>query len=183
MATDPHYQPITVEEFLAMDFGSDRKFELANGVIQMMTGGSSRHAHVSGNVYHTLRLKLGNGNCRPFNSDMGIRVDATTVRYPDISVVCREDWTFVDVQSFDDPVALFEVLSPSTTTFDQGSKLHEYQQIASVQAIVFIDPINRLTRVHHRQSAMQWRDYGFAQPHAVELSMLDVTLTEAEIFG
>lgn len=44
MASEPQYRPITADEFLAMDFGSDRKFELNNGVIRMMTGGSSDHA-------------------------------------------------------------------------------------------------------------------------------------------
>lgn len=184
MATDPRYQPITADEFLAMDFGSDRKFELSNGVIQMMTGGSFLHAHVSGNIYHALRLKLNGSSCRPLNSDMGVRVDETTVRYPDVSIVCRDNWLLeADVKSFPDPVAIFEVLSPSTTTFDQGTKRFDYQQIASVQAIILVDPVNRLTRAYFRLSDSAWSDTSFAQPHDIRLEMLGITLTEAEIFG
>lgn len=47
---DPLYKPITVEEFLAIDFPGDRKYELADGVIRMMTGGTPAHARVSTNI-------------------------------------------------------------------------------------------------------------------------------------
>jgi hypothetical protein len=30
MATEPRYQPITAKQFLAMDFGTGRKFELVD---------------------------------------------------------------------------------------------------------------------------------------------------------
>ena len=88
MRIDPAYQKITAEEFLAIDFGTDRRFELSNGVIQMMSGGSSTHAHVAGNIYAFLRANLRGSGCVPFNSDMALRVSATDVRYPDIAVYC-----------------------------------------------------------------------------------------------
>ena len=184
MASDPLYQPITADEFLAMNFGSDRKFELSDGVIQMMTGGSDKHAHVAGNIYFALRTKLRGTGCRPFNSDMGIRVTEHDVRYPDVSVVCRPDWlTAPEAKAFADPVVLFEVLSPSTTTIDQGRKLEEYRCLPSVDTIVFVDPINRLTRTYQRLDETGWRDTTFAEPHDVELPSLSITLTEAEIFA
>ena len=183
MATDPRYEPITADAFLAMDFGSDRRFELVDGVIQMMTGGSSFHAHVAGNIYVALRTKLANSARRPFNSDMGIRVDVQTVRYPDISVICRPDWLVEpDVKAYDDPI-IVTVLSPSTTSYDQGAKLEEYRRLPSVDTIVLVDPINRLTRTIQRQGQDQWRDGTFAQPHDVHLPALSITLTEAEIFA
>jgi len=44
MRPDPAYRKITADEFLAMEFGTDRKFELADGVIVMMAGGTEPHA-------------------------------------------------------------------------------------------------------------------------------------------
>lgn len=183
MATDPLYQKITVAEFLAMDFGTDRQFELDDGVIHMMTGGTLRHGHVAGNIYFALRKKLGEGRCRPFNSDVGVQVSPTTVRYPDISVICRDDWMWQeDVKAVDDPTVIIEVLSPSTSTFDQGTKLDEYEQLASVQTVAFVDPVNRLTRVRHRLGTATHSDTSFAQPQNIELPSLGVILTQAEIF-
>ena len=43
MRHDPVYRPITADEFLEMDFGTDKRFELHRGVIYMMAGGSEPH--------------------------------------------------------------------------------------------------------------------------------------------
>ena len=165
-----------------MNFGSDRRFELSDGVIQMMTGGSSFHSRVAGNLYVALRSRLP-ATCRVFNSDMGVRISDTTVRYPGLSVVCRRDWLREpDVLAFDDPRVIVEVLSPSTTTFDQGTKRLEYVTLDSVEAVVFVDPVNRLTRVHHRVIE-GWTDSTFAALHEIELPGLDLVIPEAEIFA
>ena len=151
----------------------------------MMTGGSSSHARVAGNIYFALRLKLAGGPCQPFNSDMGLRIDDTNVRYPNVAVYCGNRWDFTHdaALAFDDPRAIFEVLSPSTTTFDQGTKLEEYKRLESVDTIVFVDPVNELTRTYQRMTAIMWHDSSFAQPHDVALPSLDVVLKHGEIFA
>lgn len=53
----------------------------------------------------------------------------------------------------------------------------------SVQTIVFVDPVDCLTRVFQRESGDNWRDDIFAEPHDVVLPALSITLTEAEIFA
>ena len=185
MRRDPAYRPITVDEFLAIDFGTDKKFELVNGVIQMMTGGTSLHAHVAGNIYHALRTKLRGSGCTPFNSDMGVQIDETNIRYPDVSVFCGSPMAFGKpaVLSLPDPRVVFEVLSPTTSSFDQGTKLEEYRQLSSIDTVVFIDPVNELTRLFQRLGPSSWRDDMFAQPHDAVLPILGITLLHAEIFA
>jgi hypothetical protein len=43
MRADPADRPIVVDEYLAIDFGSDRKFELSDGVIRTIAGESAFH--------------------------------------------------------------------------------------------------------------------------------------------
>ena len=184
MRIDPAYQKITAEEFLAIDFGTDRRFELSNGVIQMMSGGSSTHAHVAGNIYAFLRANLRGSGCVPFNSDMALRVSATDVRYPDIAVYCGSP-LFAGKRptlSFENPTVIIEVLSQSTSTLDQGTKLEEYREIASVETIVFVDPDNELTRLFQRIGPTSWRDDMFAQPHDIILPSLNLTIPHDVIF-
>ncbi len=80
MRTDPAYRPITADEFLAMDFGTDKRFELDNGVIVMMAGGTEPHAWVQGNVFAWLRTKLKGTGCRPYGPDMAVKVSEIDVR-------------------------------------------------------------------------------------------------------
>ena len=185
MRHEPAYQPITVETFLSLDFGTDKKFELVDGVIQMMTGGTRAHARVAGNIHAYLRTALRGSGCRPYGSDAGIRIDNINLRYPDVSVICDEPpLPETDtLQLFERPRVIFEVLSPSTEANDVGKKLDEYRRLGSIETIVFVNPVSELARVVQRLGPTSWRDDLFAQPQDIALPSLGITLPHAEIFA
>ena len=114
MATDPFYTKLTVDEFLAMDFG-DRKVELVDGVIYSMTGGRRSHMRVQGNILSYLRQALRGSDCSAY-ADFGVKVGNNTAYYPDVSVECgRPDLGLQDDDLLAQrPTVLIEVLSPTT---------------------------------------------------------------------
>lgn len=184
MRPDPAYRKITADEFLAMEFGTDRKFELADGVIVMMAGGTEPHAWVQGNIFVWLRMKLKGTRCRPYGPDMAVRITETDVRYPDVSIFCdqrpRDELT--EVRALSDPTVVIEVLSPSTTTLDQGTKLDLYETLASIRTIVFVDPINEMVRTRER-TAMGWYDQMFSAQTGIVIPTLGITIPHDEIFA
>ena len=183
MASDPHYQPITAEEFLAMDFRSDRKFELVGGVIQMMTGGSETHAWVQGNITAWLRQALRGSGCRSYGSEMGVYVGPNDIRYPDASIFCGpRPEQGAKTLALPNPVVVIEVLSPKTGQYDQGSKLNEYRSIESVELVGFIDPVNELVRSIRRVEPGQWLETMFSG-RDLELAPLGLTIPHTEIFA
>lgn len=185
MRRDPAYRPITADEFLEMDFGSDKKFELDNGVIYMMTGGTEPHAWIQGNIHAWLRQQLRGTGCRPYGSDMALRIGDTDVRYPDVSIYCdqppRDD--LIGAKTLADPTVLIEVLSPSTATFDQGTKLEDYQSLASVRTIAFVDPVNELCRTLEREAATGWFDRKFSGTGGIVIPILNLTIPHDQIFA
>lgn len=185
MRHNPAYRPITADEFLEMDFGTDKKFELDNGVIYMMTGGTEPHAWVQGNIHAWLRQRLRGSACRPYGSDMAVRVSDTDVRYPDISIYCDRAPRDVsnELKALTDPTVLIEVLSPSTATFDQGTKLEEYKALPSVRTIAFVDPANEMCRTVERRSANNWLDHMFSGARGIVIPALDLTIPHDEIFA
>ena len=185
MRHDPLYQPITVDQFLDIDFPSDRRYELIDGVIRMMTGGTPAHSRVASNILAFMHAQLRGSGCRAYNSDMGVQVNDTDLRYPDVSVFCGNPATpeRERERAFGNPTIVVEVLSPSTTDNDQGAKLAAYRAIASVDTIVFVDPDNELSRVVQRLGPSAWRDDLFAQPHDVALPSLGLTIPHTEIFA
>lgn len=184
MRTDPAYRKITADEFLAMDFGTDRKFELEDGVIVMMTGGTEAHAWVQGNLHFWLRGRLKGSSCRPYGSDMAVEVSETEVRYPDISIYCNLSRDAVsERRALNNPVVVIEVLSPSTTTLDQGTKLEEYKRIDSIRTIAFVDPINEMCRTVERQSSNGWLDHMFSGVSGIPIPALDLVIPHDEIFA
>ena len=182
MATDPLYRKITVAEFLAVDFGTDRKFELVDGMIQMMTGGTEPHAWIAGNIYSWLRSRLRGQSCRPYASDMGIEVSETDLRYPDVSIFCSpRSADFRDRCSLPDPTVVLEVLSRSTAQKDQGTKANEYKALPSIQVIAFIDPANELVKTVRRTENGWLESFFVAQD--LNLGPVGLTMPHADIFS
>jgi Uma2 family endonuclease len=172
-------------DFLEIDFGPNRKAELDCGFIRMMAGGTRAHARVQANFMSELRNRLRGSGCRPYGSDMAIRIDDFSVRYPDLSVVCDTLSSPADDKqtAFDAPVVVVEILSPSTSAYDQDVKLKEYQSLRSVDTIVFADPDTERCRIVQRIGPHGWRDERFDDPVDVVLPALNLTLYHAEIFA
>lgn len=183
MRVDPAYRKITADEFLAMDFGTDRRFELEDGVIVMMAGGTEPHAWVQGNIFAWLRQHLRGSGCRPYGPDMALRVSDTEVRYPDVSIYCGPPRdALAEAKALSEPIVVIEVLSPSTATLDQGTKLEEYKRVPSVRTIAFVDPVNEMCRTVERMSEDGWLDHVFSGVSGIAIPTLAVTIPHAEIF-
>lgn len=185
MRHDPAYRPITADEFLAIDFGTDKRFELDNGVIYMMTGGTEQHAWVQLNILTWLRAKLRGTGCRPYGPDMGLRISETDVSHPDIAIYYAQPPrdALRDKKALNDPTVVIEILSPSTATLDQGTKLEAYESLGSIRTIAFVDPVNELCRTLERQTANGWLEHMFSGERGIVIPTLDLTIPHDEIFA
>lgn len=181
MATDPHYRLLTAEEFLRIDFGPDMKAELDDGVIRMMGGGTRDHARVQANLLALVRGALRGSGCRPYGSDMAVRTQDRSVRYPDLTIDCGSASDRPEDLVLSDPRVIVEVLSPSTRQSDLNVKKNEYRAVLSVDAIVFIDVEQETLSVHQRIDG-GWTETVFAARDVV-LPSLDLTIPHAEIFA
>lgn len=183
MASQPDYPLLTAREFLEIDFG-EKKAELDNGVIRMMAGGTARHARVQTNILVALATRLRGTGCTPYNSDMATRTHNWSIRYPDVTVFCGHDGAEDDEQkAFDDPRVLFEVLSAGTSRTDLKAKLPEYQGLASVDTIVFVDIASERVRIVQRTGPHGWNDVAHDDPIDVSLPALALVIPHAEIFA
>jgi Uma2 family endonuclease len=178
----PAYRLLDSMEFLEIDFGPNRKAELDQGIIRMMAGGTIGHARVQGNVMGYLRTVLRGTGCRPFGSDMALQTGPLAVRYPDVSVICNHTQSERD-RAFNQASIVFEVLSETTAEYDQTVKLREYQGLAEMQTIVFLDPEAESVRFVQRIGPSSWRDESFASPTDVPLPSLKIVIPAAELFA
>lgn len=138
----------SVENYLDFERIQAERHEFLDGNVYAMAGESPRHSTICFNLYGVIHRQLRGSRCRGFSPNMKI---ATSERglfsYPDLAVVCGEP-QFHDEKKdvLTNPTVIFEVLSPSTESYDRGEKflrytntietLHDYVLIAQNEPFV-----------------------------------------------
>jgi Uma2 family endonuclease len=127
-------KPITLEEFLAWEAGQEDRYEFDGTQPVAMTGASFAHVRLVTRLIGAFLPRLRPG-CLPLANDLKV-VAANRVRYPDLTVVCGEVPGDADRVA---PVAVFEVLSPSTALTDRRVKPRDYAAAPSVAVYVILE--------------------------------------------
>jgi Uma2 family endonuclease len=180
-----HNEPqerISLEEFFALlESDPEHRYELIDGYPSMMTGGSPDHAIIGLNVASILRGLLRKRPCIAYNSEVYIALDGEeNCLCPDASVSCdRRDHHATKVIRY--PCVVAEVLSPGTKVRDRGLKADLYQNMPSVQEILFID--TQVMRVQlYRRETDYWTMRNFTQHDTIELTSLGIHFSVAEVY-
>lgn len=177
---------MTVEAFLDWVVRQEGKFELSNGRVIAMAGGTRRHSGIALNIIVALMRKLAGTGCEVHASDLAVRTGLDQIRFPDVSVFCDPEELSQDASAqrlLERPCLLFEVLSRSTAGEDRTYKLFEYRSLPSLSAIVLVEPETRRLDVYQRVSDSEWRNVTYLRGASLTLQHPEVTLTAEEIFG
>jgi Uma2 family endonuclease len=170
----------TVEEFLALDDGTDRRYELLNGEIVAMAPPARAH----GTLVSRLARVIGNALRPPCEviAEAGIIPPERGDSYyqADLAVTCTPGAP--SDQFVAEPVLIVEVLSPSTAATDRDRKLPDYRRIASLQHILVVSSTE--ARIEHfRREADGWKVRDHAGSGAVGIEAFGITLELAELYA
>ncbi|MBV9656716.1 MAG: Uma2 family endonuclease [Verrucomicrobia bacterium] len=182
LTTDGCY--LTVEEYLASEPLSEVKREYLGGQVYAMAGASDPHNIIASNLAGMLYNCLRGQQCRPFGSDMRLRLQqpgGTYFYYPDAMIAC--DPTDVGKGWRERPAALFEILSDSTRQIDAREKRAAYLGLGSLDAYVRIEQARAEVIVERRTSNGGWqmeRHLGVAATVRLpgKLGMIELPLAE-----
>jgi Uma2 family endonuclease len=175
----------TYEQYLAREEAAEYRSEFYRGEIFAMAGGSPRHSEIAINISTSLRGKLRGAGCRPYGSDLRIRVAKNGLAtYPDVSVVCGELQLHADDQNaITNPKVIFEVLSKSTESYDRGKKFDLYRDLESLQEYVLVSQTEPLVERYVRQPDESWNLTVFKGLEAIlDLPSVACSLPLAEIY-
>ncbi len=176
---------MTLEDYLAAEADAPEKSEFANGEVIAMSGASPRHNAVKEALVSLLWAGLRGRACRSFSSDQRVHIPETGLFcYPDVVAVCGPP-TFVPPAppALTNPTAVFEVLSPSTESWDRGGKFAHVQRSAAVQVYALLDPERRRVEWYTRRGDDRWEYRSVTGEGAFEIEPLGVTLNTAELFA
>lgn len=122
--------------FLAWLQEREERYELADGRVMMMTGGSRGHGIITRRLAAALEGRLDASRWTVLTSDFGVDLGPDTVRYPDV-VVDVAGGLLKDLTATA-PMLIAEVLSPSSASCDLGDKAAEYLKLPSLGAYLVL---------------------------------------------
>ncbi|RYG48122.1 Uma2 family endonuclease [bacterium] len=146
--------PLSPAEYLREEAKSPEKREYIDGEVVAMAGASRNHGLISSELPMILPREVG---FRYLNSDVKVYIaPRQSYLYPDACIACPPHWTDEEKGAIDNPVAIFEVLSPGTELRDRTTKFDLYALLPSVREIVFIASERRSAETYLRTEDGRW---------------------------
>jgi len=166
---------ISPETYLEMETATQERHEYVDGEVFAMTGTSSPHNLITGNLYMAFRAHLRGKPCQVFMADIKLRVEAANCYfYPDLMVTCSE----IDRQSryvMNEPLLVVETLSPTTALYDCDKKFAAYRQLPSLQEYVLVDAERMGIDCYRRGAGGEWILRSYIVGESVTLHSLGLT--------
>jgi Uma2 family endonuclease len=178
-------QLYTVEQYQALEEGSQERHEFYQGEILAMSGGTANHNELCLNCASELRQAARKNGCRVFTENVQLEVaEGIQYTYPDVMVTCHDEDVTAE-RTMRHPVLLIEVLSPSTADRDRVWKLFRYQRLASLRHYLLVSQQYQAVEWYHRaDEGSEWQRALLTLPEeAVEIPELGTRLLLTDIYA
>lgn len=174
----------TFDDYLDVEAMSDVRHEYLNGEIYALARGTPQHAALAASVIGQLAPQIRGQDCRPYSSDLRVRIPATGLAtYPDAAVICgKPEHDPSSPTHVINPIVLFEVVSPSTEDYDRGEKREHYQTLVSLRAYVLIAQDRRQVDVWRKGSDGGWLHARHGTSEIIELPSIGCRLEVAALY-
>jgi Uma2 family endonuclease len=169
---------MSLQEFLAWEERQDLRYEFDGFQPRAMTGGTSEHSTIQRNLITALTTRLRGRPCQPHGSELKILV-AGSIRYPDAFVLCSPLARGTTV--VEDPVVVFEILSPSTATIDRIVKNQEYRGTPSIQRYVMLEQDQQAATIFTR-AGDDWVGHVLSGEVPLDMPEIGISVPLAELY-
>lgn len=171
---------MTVEEFLDWDDGTDRRYELVDGIVRMMVTPLDNHGTIVANITIAIGRHL-RPECRVVTESGLVPKNRSRSYYEaDLSVTCAPPVPG-GTRPVPDPLVVIEVLSPSTEKFDRDRKALDYRSLPSVEEIVLVSTSVRRVEIWRRVGE-RWIGIDFIGDAVARFECLGIDVPLADIY-
>jgi Uma2 family endonuclease len=167
------YPPITLEDFLRFEYHAVSKHEFEDGKIFAMAGGSAKHNIIILNIAFALRQASQKAGCQVMTQDMKVVSES-------VLVACDPDDTAEYFRTR--PCFIAEVLSDSTSHFDQGEKKRNYQKLEGLKSYLVVHQKKKLAELYRRLEDGTWSFERYEGNAEILLPCPKTTITLKQIY-
>ncbi len=172
---------MTRDQFFAWAEAQDARYEFDGSQPVAMTRGNVNHNRIAFNLHRKLHARLGGSGCEPLGLDAGVATIGDAIRYPDAVVTCSPAVGMSRLVPA--PVAVFEVISPTSGRIDRIVKVREYAAVASIRRYVIVESAYAGLTIHEREEgARNWTVTTATAEDALALPELGIEIPVAELY-
>jgi Uma2 family endonuclease len=166
---------VSEQDYLEGEKISDIKHEYMDGDVYAMSGAHANHNYLAGNLHTALNVHLKGKPCRPFTSDMKVKIGRNYF-YPDVFVDCSD----VDGYFTETPTLIIEVLSKSTRRMDETTKRMMYLQIPTLLEYILVE--QDIVRIEVARRSEGWQPMRYFLGDDIRLESVGLTLQVEDIY-
>ena len=160
-APAPPSDRVAFEAYYAAEQKAERRSEFIDGLVRPMAGAAPDHIVIVASLSDAIGplLRKG-GRCRLLGQDTQIPIPSyNAYTYPDGVIACPPRFAVRPKGALLNPKAIFEVLSPSTESYDRGDKFLYYRSLESFEEYVLIAASEPKVEIFDRESSWAVRTY------------------------
>ena len=173
-------RPMSIADFLEWEERQEFRWEYDGCAPVAMTGCTAAHSGIQRNVLVALYSRLRGGPCLPYASALKV-ILAHSIRYPDATVVCGP--YDPRATATDNAVVVFEVLSPSTSSYDRIVKNREYRATPSIRRYVMLEQDRVGAIVFARADDGGWTGSFHAAGESLPMPEIDIEVSLDELYA
>ncbi len=173
---------LTPEAYLIWEEQQLEKYELIDGQVYAMGGGSKNHSLLAAKFITLFTTHLEGSDCDTATSDLKINIFGTNnYTYPDVSVTC-DDRDKTTTQYITYPCLIVEVLSPSTEAYDRGSKFRMYRHNPALQDYLLVSSTRIEIDLYHQQKTGEWLIVNYQAGDTIELKSINLSFSVEQVY-
>lgn len=185
MSTAQTMPRISPQMYLESERRAAFKSEYYDGHIYAMAGASEAHQSISANVIMEIGPALKKKGCKIYPSDMKVWIPLKrSFVYPDLSIACGTPKMHDEHRDvLENPIVVFEILSPSTELHERTLKFDGYCSIPELQHYLLISQETARVEVYTKNADELWvlaRYTGLDQ--TLQLPAGDVAIPMASLY-
>lgn len=175
----------TPETYLEFELSSDERHEYIDGELIPMTGGTPNHNEIASILNAALRMSLKGQPYSIFVADQRLWIPEYKIyTYPDVMVIQRpialQEGRLDTVMN---PVAIAEVLSKTTKSYDKDGKFAAYRSIPGFQEYLLIDQYSLHIEMYSKTEANKWIFSEYKSPgDRIVLSSISFAIALADLY-
>lgn len=182
VAAKENFSQFTPEEYFVWEEKQLEKHELIDGKVYAMSGGSKNHSLLAARFITLFTSHLEGSGCDTATSDLRVNIVGTNnYTYPDVSVTCDErDRTTTQYITY--PCLIVEVLSPSTESYDRGSKFRMYRKNPALQDYLLVSSTSIEIDLYHKKDTGEWLIINYQAGDTIELKSINLSFAIEQIY-